>query len=66
MAMDLEARASDVGDWQGEGFMEPEAQAVDGGEGDLVVQWRGGHEESPDLLHAKDSRETVGGLRTHE
>jgi hypothetical protein len=36
--MALEALAIDVRDLQGEGFMEPEAQAVDGGKGDLVVQ----------------------------
>jgi hypothetical protein len=35
--MDLEALAIDVSDLQGEGFMEPEAQAVDGGEVDVVV-----------------------------
>jgi len=35
--MDLEARAIDIGDLQEEGFLEPEAQAIDGGEVDLVV-----------------------------
>ena len=41
MDMDLEALAIDVRDLEGEGFMEPEAQARDRGEGDLVVE-RGG------------------------
>jgi hypothetical protein len=53
--MDLEALDIDVGDLRGEGFMEPEAQAIDGGEGDLVVQGGGGLEEPPDLLHTEDS-----------
>jgi hypothetical protein len=66
MDMDLEALPVNIGDLKGKGFLEPEAQAVDGGEVDLVVQGRGGHEESPDLLHAEDSRKTVGGLRTQE
>ena len=37
MDMALEALAIDVRDLEGEGFMEPEAQALDRGEGDLVV-----------------------------
>jgi hypothetical protein len=37
MDMDLEALAVDVRDLEGEGFMEPEAQAIDRGEVDLVV-----------------------------
>jgi hypothetical protein len=53
--MDLEALGIEVGDLRGEGFMEPEAQAIDGGEGDLVVQGGGGLEEPPDLLHTEDS-----------
>ena len=64
--MDLEALAIDVGDLQGEGFMEPEAQAIDGGEVDLVVQGGGGREEPPDLLHTEDGGETVCGLRAQE
>ena len=64
--MDLEARAIDVGDLQGEGFVEPESQAVDGGEVDLVVQGGGGREEPPDLLHTEDGGEPVGGLRAQE
>ena len=61
--MDLEALAIDVRDLQGEGFLEPEAQAVDGGEGDVVVQGGSGRQESPDLLHTEDGGETVGSLR---
>ena len=40
--MDLEARTIHVGDLQAEGCMEPEAQARDGGAGDLVVPGGGG------------------------
>jgi hypothetical protein len=61
--MAREALASEVGDRQEERFMEPEAQAVDGGEVDLVVQGGGGGKEPPDLLHTEDSRETVYSLR---
>jgi hypothetical protein len=64
--MDLEALASDVGDLQEEGFMKPEAEAVDRGDGDVVVQGGGGRQEPPDLLPTEDSGETVGGLRTQE
>jgi hypothetical protein len=59
MDMDLEALAIDVRDLEGEGFMEAEAQAVDGGEGDLVVQRGGRLQEPPDLLHTEDGGETV-------
>jgi hypothetical protein len=64
--MDLEALPVHIGDLQGERFMEPEAQAIDGGEGDLVVQGSGHLEDPPDLLHTEDSGEPVGGLRTQE
>jgi len=64
--MDLEAVAIDVGDLQEEGFMEPEAQAVDSGEVDLVVQGGGGCKKPPDLLHTEDGGEPVGSLRTQE
>ena len=66
MDMDLETLAIDIRDLQGEGFMEPEAQAVDGGEVDLVVQGSGGREEPPDLLLTEDGWEPVCGLRAHE
>src|SRR5215475_7012210 len=64
--MDLEALAIDVGDLQEEGFMEPESQAIDGGEVDLVVQGGSGCEEPPDLFDTEHGGETVGGLRAHE
>jgi Mg2+/Co2+ transporter CorC len=64
--MDLETLAINVGDLEGERFMEPEPQAIDGGEVDLVVQGGGRREESLDLLHTEDGGETVGGLRTQE
>jgi hypothetical protein len=66
MDLDLEARAINVGDLQAEGFMEPEAQARDGGKGDLVVPGCGRREESLDLLHTEDGWQTVGGVRTQE
>ena len=64
--MDLEALAIDVRDLQGEGFLEPEAQAVDGGAVDLVVQGGSGGKEPPDLLHTEDGGETVCSLRAQE
>jgi hypothetical protein len=64
--MDLETLAINVRDLQGEGFMEPESQARDGGEVDLVVQGSGGREEPPDLLHTEDGWETVCGLSANE
>jgi hypothetical protein len=64
--MDLEALAIDIGDLKGQGFMEPEAQAIDGGEVDLVVHGGGGLEKPPDLLHTEDSGETMGSLSPNE
>jgi len=64
--MDLEALAINVGDLKGESFMEPESQAIDGGEVDLVVQRGGCLEEPPDLLKAEDGWETVFGLSANE
>ena len=64
--MDLEALAIDVGDLQEEGFMEPESQAIDGGEVDLVVEGCGRLEEPPDLLDTEHGGETVCGLSAHE
>jgi hypothetical protein len=66
MDMDLEAWAINVRDLQGEGFMEPEAQAIDGSKVRLVVEGSGGHEESLDLLHTEDGGESVGGLHAQE
>jgi hypothetical protein len=66
MDMALEALTIDVRDLQGERRMEPEAQALDGGKVDLVVQGGGRLQEPLDLLHTEDGGETVGGLRTQE
>ena len=64
--MDLETLAIDVGDLQEEAFVEPEAQAIDGGEVRLVVEGGGGREESLDLLHTEDGGEPVCGLHAKE
>jgi len=66
MDMDLEARAIDVRDLEGEGFLEPEAQAIDGGEVDVVVQRCGGREETPNFFNTQDGGETVCSWRTQE
>jgi hypothetical protein len=66
MDMDLEALTIDVRDLEVASLMEPEAQALDGGKVDLVVQGGGRLKEPLDLLHTEDGRETVGGLRTQE
>ena len=66
MDMALEALPIDVRDLQGESLMEPEAQAIDRGEVDLVVQGGGGCEEPSDFLHTEDSGETVCGSRANE
>lgn len=60
--MDLEALAINVGDLKGECLVEPQSQAIDGGEVDLIVQGSGGLEETPDFLHPEDGREPVWGL----
>jgi hypothetical protein len=64
--MDLEALAINVGDLEGEGFMEPESQTIDSGEIDLIVQGGSSREELPDFLHTEDGGETVCALRAHE
>jgi len=66
MDMDLEALAIDIGDLQGEGFVEPEAQARDGGAGDLVVHRCGRREEPPDLLDTEDGWKPACGLCAQE
>ena len=66
MDRDLEALPINSGDLEEEGFMEPEAQAIHGGEVDLVVQGSGRLEEPSDLLHTEDSGELVDGRRAHE
>jgi hypothetical protein len=64
--MDLETLAIDVGDLKEEAFVEPEAQAIDGGEVRLVVEGGGRLQEPPDLLDTEDGGETVGGVRPNE
>jgi hypothetical protein len=66
MDLDLEALAIDVGDLEAEGVMEPEAQARDGGAGDLGVHRGGRLEEPPARRHTADGGEPVGGWRTEE
>ena len=66
MDMDLEALAINVGNLQGEGFLEPESPARDSGEGDLVVHGCGRREESLAHLHTEDGWQTGGGVRTQE
>jgi hypothetical protein len=63
MEMDLEALPVNIRDLKVKGCMESEAQAVDGGEGDLGVQGGSGHKEPPDLLHTEDGGKTVCSLR---
>jgi hypothetical protein len=63
---DLETLAIEVRDLQGEGCMEPESHARDGGAGDVVVSGGGGGEESPDVLTTEHGWETVCGVRAHE
>jgi hypothetical protein len=66
MDVALEALPVNSGDLQGQGFMESESQARDGGEVDLMVEGCGRLEEPPDLLDTAHGRETVGVLRAHE
>jgi hypothetical protein len=63
MDRDLQALVSNVSALEGEGGMEPEAQAIDGGARCLVVEGGGGREESLDLLHTEAGGEPVCGLR---
>ena len=66
MDMDLKTLAIDGRDLEGEGVMEPEAQALDGGEIDLVVQRGGRREETPHFFNTQDGGETVCRLRPQE
>jgi hypothetical protein len=64
--LDLEALAIDIGDLEGESFMEPESQAVNSEEGDLVVQrWRR-REKTADFFHTADGGEAVCGLSPNQ
>jgi hypothetical protein len=64
--LDLEALAIDVRDLEGEGFMEPETQAVDGGEVDLVVQGCRRLEEAPTFFNTENGGEAVCGLSPNQ
>jgi hypothetical protein len=64
--MDLEALAINVRHLQVQGFMESEAQTIDGGEVDLIVEGSSRLQEPPDLLHTKDGGETMCALSTKE
>jgi len=66
VARDLEARAIAVRDLEGEGCMEPEAQARDGGARARMVEGGGRLEEAPDLLQPQHGGEPGGGLRAQE
>ena len=59
MDMDLEALAIDVGDLKVKGFMQPQSQAIDGGEVNLIVQGCGRLEKTSDLCNAEDGGKTV-------
>ena len=64
--MPLEALPVNIGDLEEEGCMEPEAQALDRGEGAWVVERGGGRQEAPHVLHPEDSGEVGGGVRAQE
>jgi hypothetical protein len=64
--MDLEARAINIGNLQEEGFLESEAQAINGGEVDLIVEGCSRLEDTSDFFNTEDSGEAVGGLRAQE
>ena len=64
--MDLEALCVDIGSLKVEGFVESQAQAVDGGEVDLIVQGCSGLEETSDFFNTKDGGKTVFGLGANE
>jgi len=66
MDLDLEALAVNIGDLQGQGFMEPEAQAIDGSEVDLSMQGGSRLEDTSDFFNTEDGGETVGGLCAQE
>jgi hypothetical protein len=59
MDMDREARPINGRDLAEEGCMEPESQAINGGEGGLMVEGGSRLKESLDLLHTEDGGETA-------
>jgi len=64
--MALEALAVNIDDLEVQGFMEPEAQAIDGGEVDLIMQGGSRLEDTSDFCNTEHRREMVGGLRAEE
>jgi hypothetical protein len=57
--MDHHARTVDVGDFEVESFLEPQATRVDGGEEGPVVEGMDATEEPGDFLPAQDGRQAV-------
>jgi hypothetical protein len=64
--MDLEARAINIGNRQEEGCLESEAQAINGGQGDLIVEEWSRLEDTSAFCNTEDGGEAVGGLRAQE
>jgi hypothetical protein len=62
----LEALPIEVGALQAEGCVQPESQARDRGEGDLVLQGGRRLEDTSDCCKTEDSGEVGRGLRAHE
>jgi hypothetical protein len=59
------ARAIDIAHLQGEGFVETQSTAVEGGAVDAIVQRRHGLEETMHLLEAANGREPLFGRGSH-
>ena len=66
MHVDHVARAIDIAHVQGEGLVEAQSTAVEGGEVDAMVQRSHGLEEAMNLLEAENGREPLFGLGSHE
>jgi hypothetical protein len=66
MDMDLEALSVNSGDLKEEGVMEPKAQTIDRGAGDLMVEGGRRLEDTSDFCNTEDSGERVCGLRAQE
>jgi hypothetical protein len=64
--LDQEARRVDVSNLEVEPLVEPESQAIDSGEVDLIVQGRGSLEQTSDFLGTEDGGTAVFGLHAKE
>jgi hypothetical protein len=64
--VDHVARAIDIAHLQGKRFVQAQPTAVDGGEGDAIVEGSGSVEETVHLFQAADSRESVFGRCANE